>query len=165
MTAEKPQKLNIYTFLATLCGIGFIPVMPGTFGSLLAYGIYMLFSGSPFQGKALFYALPALIVLCLIAVFLSTKAEKTLGRDNGSIVIDEFCGYYVSVLFLPHSWLIGLYAFALFRVFDIAKPFPIKKVQELPGGWGVVTDDIIAGIYTNILIQILTKIYPKFFGL
>ncbi len=125
----------------------------------------MLFSGSPFQGKALFYALPALIVLCLIAVFLSTKAEKTLGKDNGSIVIDEFCGYYVSVLFLPHNWLIGLYAFALFRVFDIAKPFPIKKVQELPGGWGVVTDDIIAGIYTNILIQILTKIYPKFFGL
>ena len=165
MTAKKTKKLNVYTFLATLCGIGFIPFMPGTFGSLAGYGIYLLLPDSPFQGKTLFYTIPIWLVFCLLSVYLSSKAEETLGKDNGSIVIDEVCGYYVSVLFLPHNWLIGIYAFALFRVFDIAKPFPVKKVQKIPRGWGIVADDIIAGIYANILIQILNKIYPKFFGL
>ncbi|HNX02948.1 MAG TPA: phosphatidylglycerophosphatase A [Candidatus Cloacimonas sp.] len=164
MTTGNNKKLNPYTFLATILGIGFIPFMPGTIGSLAAFGIYLLFSGSPFTGKALYYTIPVWLVFCLLSVFISTKAERTLGKDNGSIVIDEVCGYFASVLFLPHNWLIGLYAFVLFRVFDIAKPFPIKKIQELPRGWGVVSDDIIAGAYTNILIQILIKIYPRFFG-
>ncbi|MEN6445982.1 MAG: phosphatidylglycerophosphatase A [Candidatus Cloacimonas sp.] len=165
MMAKTPQKLNFYTFTASLFGIGFVPLMPGTIGSLAALGIYLLINGEPFMGKTLFITLPILLVFCLLAVFLSSKAEKTLGRDNGAIVIDEVCGYFVSVLLLPKSWLIGLYAFALFRVFDIAKPFPIMKSQKLPTGWGVVIDDIIAGIYANIIIQILIKIYPRFFGL
>jgi phosphatidylglycerophosphatase A len=80
-------------------------------------------------------------------------------------VIDEVCGYFVAVMFLPKSLLIGVYAFVLFRVFDIAKPFPISRSQNLPKGWGVVVDDILAGFYANVLTQIIIKIYPKFFGL
>lgn len=78
-------------------------------------------------------------------------------------MLDELIGYFVATLFLPHNWLVGLYAFILFRVFDIAKPFPIYRSQKLRNGWGVVIDDVLAGIYANVLLQILILIYPKFF--
>jgi len=160
----KTEKLSFSTLLASLFGIGFIPFMPGTFGSLAAFGIYMLIPASFwFYGQYILMGL--LLVLSLAAVFISRAAEKILGEDAGSIVIDELLGYFVATLFLPHNWLIGLYAFILFRVFDIAKPFPIYRSQRISGGWGVVIDDLIAGLYANLLIQILIRIYPSFFGL
>ena len=140
-------------------------MMPGTWGSLVAYGIYFLLPVGLFMGTALYFSLPLLLLFCLAAVFFSTKAEEKLGHDSSHIVIDEVCGYYTAVMFLPQSWLIGLYAFVLFRVFDIAKPWPISRSQKLPKGWGVVVDDLLAGVYTMILLQILLKIYPRFFGL
>lgn len=161
----KISKFNVSTFLASLFGIGFIPLMPGTFGSLAAYGIYLLIPAALYSGLGL-YIMPVIILaVSLAAVFISKKAEYTLGEDAGSIVIDELCGYFVATLFLPHNWLIGLYAFILFRVFDIAKPFPIYRSQKLKGGWGVVVDDLLAGLYANLLLHILIRIYPKFFGL
>lgn len=157
--------LDPYTFLASFLGIGFLPGMPGTWGSIAAFGLYLLIPEGAFLGNGLLYSLPVFIAFCLISVYLSTKAEKRLGHDSGHIVIDEVCGYFLSVMFLPQTWLIGIYAFVLFRVFDIAKPFPANRSQNLPRGWGVVIDDLIAGIYANILLQIIIKIYPKFFGL
>jgi len=159
------KKLNINTFLATFFGIGFLPKMPGTWGSLAAFGLYLLIPASFFLGFNLIFSLPVLLLFCLLAVFVSSKAEEILGHDSGHIVIDEVSGYFVSVMFLPHNWLIGLYGFILFRVFDIAKPFPINHLQKLPRGWGVVADDILAGVYACILLQLLIRIYPKFFGL
>lgn len=159
------KKLNLHTFLATFFGIGFMPKMPGTWGSLAAYGFYLLLPAAWFMGYNLLLSLPLFLLFCLFSVFVSGKAEATLGHDSGHIVIDEVCGYFVSVMWLPHSWLIGLYGFILFRVFDIAKPFPINRSQRLPRGWGVVADDILAGIYASVLLLILLKIYPKFFGL
>lgn len=159
------KKLNPHTFLASFLGVGFMPFMPGTWGSLAAFGLYFLVPESWLLGSGLWFSLPGFLAFCLFAVYVSTQAEKTLGHDNGSIVIDEVCGYYLAVLFLPKSWLIGLYGLVLFRVFDIAKPFPVNRSQKLPRGWGVVIDDLIAGIYANILLQILTKVYPRFFGL
>ncbi len=159
------NKLNPYTFFATFFGIGFLPGMPGTWGSLAAFGLYFLLPATALIGSGLWFSVPLFVLFCLFAVWVSTQAEKTLGHDHGSIVIDEVCGYYLSVFLLPHSWLIGLYGLVLFRVFDIAKPFPVNRSQNLPRGWGVVTDDLIAGLYANILLQILLKIYPKFFGL
>ncbi|HPI25462.1 MAG TPA: phosphatidylglycerophosphatase A [Candidatus Cloacimonadota bacterium] len=160
----KTEKLSFSTLLASLFGIGFIPFMPGTFGSLAAFGIYMLIPAS-FWFYGQYIVMGLLLVLSLAAVFISRAAEKILGEDAGSIVIDELLGYFVATLFLPHNWLIGLYAFILFRVFDIAKPFPIYRSQRISGGWGVVIDDLIAGLYANLLIQILIRIYPSFFGL
>ncbi|MDD4100382.1 MAG: phosphatidylglycerophosphatase A [Candidatus Cloacimonetes bacterium] len=160
----KTTKLSFSTLVASLFGIGFIPFMPGTFGSLAAFGIYMLIPAELwFYGQ--YIVLGLLLALSLAAVFISRAAEKILGEDAGSIVIDELLGYFVATLFLPHNWLIGLYAFILFRVFDIAKPFPIYRSQRISGGWGVVIDDLIAGLYANLLIQILIRIYPSFFGL
>ena len=160
----KTTKLSFSTLVASLFGIGFIPFMPGTFGSLAAFGIYMLIPAS-FWFYGQYIVMGLLLVLALAAVFISRAAEKILGEDAGSIVIDELLGYFVATLFLPHNWLIGLYAFILFRVFDIAKPFPIYRSQRISGGWGVVIDDLIAGLYANLLIQILIRIYPSFFGL
>lgn len=157
------KKITFSTFFASLFLIGFIPFAPGTFGSLAAYGLYLLLPAWLWEGTAL-YILPLLIaVLSGVGVAICTKAEDILGKDHGSIVLDELLGYFVATLFLPHNWLIGLYAFILFRVFDIAKPFPIYRSQKLPGGWGVIVDDLLAGLYANILLQILILIYPKFF--
>ncbi|HCM15313.1 MAG TPA: phosphatidylglycerophosphatase A [Candidatus Cloacimonas sp.] len=159
------RQLNFNTVLASLFGIGFIPFAPGTFGSLAAFGIYLLLPGSCYAGAGL-YIFPFVILLpALLSVKLCHKAETVLGEDAGSIVLDEFWGYFVATLFLPHSWLIGIYAFVLFRVFDIAKPFPIYRSQRLKRGWGVIVDDLLAGLYANIIIQILFRIYPVFFGI
>ena len=158
-------KYNLYTIPATMFGIGFIPFMPGTFGTLAALGIYLLLPAQLFASvNVIWYGL-GLLAFSMIAVLVSTQAEKTLGHDAGSIVIDEVAGYLLSVMLMPHNWLVGIYAFALFRVFDIAKPWPINRSQKLPQGWGVVVDDLLAGVYTLIILQILLKIYPKFFGI
>ncbi|MDD2543771.1 MAG: phosphatidylglycerophosphatase A [Candidatus Cloacimonetes bacterium] len=161
----KKSRLNPSTILATFFGIGFIPFMPGTFGSLAAFGIYLLLPQSLYFGSGHYILSGSVLIFALIAVFISRKAELILGEDAGSIVIDEVAGYFMATLFLPHNWLIGLYAFILFRVFDIAKPFPIYRSQAIPKGWGVVIDDLLAGLYANLLIQILIRIYPSFFGL
>lgn len=161
---KNTDKIDLYSFLASFFGIGFLAKMPGTWGSLAAFGIYFLLPLGLFTGSALYFSLPLLLLFSLLAVYLSTKAELSLGHDSPHIVIDEVCGYYTAVMFLPQSWLIGLYAFVLFRVFDIAKPWPVNVSQKLPRGWGIVVDDLLAGIYANILIQILIRIFPRFFG-
>ncbi len=160
----KSHKLNIFTFLGTLLGIGFIPFMPGTFGTLAAAALYLIIpeawlTVSPY----VIYSLVILTGLFLVGVWITKKAEITLGHDAGSIVWDEFVGYFIAVLFLPQSLLMAAYTFVIFRVFDIAKPFPIKKSQNFPHGWGIMIDDVLAGVFTNIFMQLMLLIYPKFF--
>ncbi|MDD3562332.1 MAG: phosphatidylglycerophosphatase A [Candidatus Cloacimonetes bacterium] len=157
------KKLTFITFLASLFLIGFIPFAPGTFASLASYGLYLLLPAWLYDGPYPYLLPIAIVALALIAVLICKKAEQILGEDHGSIVIDELVGYFVATLFLPHNWLIGLYAFILFRVFDIAKPFPIYRSQKLRNGWGVVIDDVLAGVYANVVLQILILIFPKFF--
>lgn len=158
------KDISVSTVLGSLLLIGFIPMAPGTFGSLAAFGLYMLLPGTLYSGNMHYLMLLGVALAALISVPICTAAEKKLGKDAGSIVIDELIGYFVATLFLPHTWLIGLYAFVLFRVFDIAKPYPIFRLQKLPQGWGVVADDVLAGVYANILLQILLRMYPGFFG-
>ena len=158
------SKIDIFSVISTLFGIGFIPFMPGTFGTLAAMVVYLGIPESwlnSFPNVMFFIIL--ISILFLLGVWFTKKAENKLGHDAGSIIWDEFVGYFVAVLFLPHSLLMGVYAFAIFRVFDIAKPFPIKQSQNFPHGWGIMIDDILAGIYTNIFMQLLLIIYPKFF--
>ncbi len=160
-----PKRLTPATFLASLLGVGFLPLAPGTFGTLFAAAVYLLLPDGLFSGANWYWLGAGLLLFSALAVWLSDRAEKTLGHDAPAIVIDEFCGYFVAILLLPHKWLVAVYAFVLFRVFDIAKPFPINKSQRLPGGWGIVVDDIIAGIYANLVIQLIKILKPSFFGL
>jgi phosphatidylglycerophosphatase A len=101
-----------------------------------------------------------LIPCILIGVLSSGDAEKVLGRDSSHIVIDEFCGYLMSVLFLPKEALFLFAAFVMFRLFDIIKPPPIRSIERvLSGGFGVMADDIMAAVYANISLQVLWRLF------
>ncbi len=136
--------------IATLWFIGYLPVAPGTFGSLFAFALFVLLKPS------LSVHLILLVLITVVGVISSHIAEILLNEeDSGHIIIDEVCGYFVSVLFLPLSLGYAVAAFFLFRFFDILKPFPIRQIESaMKGGVGIMTDDILAGIYTNLILQV-----------
>ena len=98
------------------------------------------------------------LVLCAIIFFIgiwaSGTVEKEKGKDPGIVVIDEFVGQWISLLFLPKTLWIFIAAFLLFRILDIIKPFPAADLEELDGGIGIMLDDVIVGIYTNMAIHL-----------
>ncbi len=136
--------------VATLWFVGYLPVAPGTWGSIAGLIFVALVPVS-------FPVLAVLIVAgTILGITAADAAEKVIGEaDSGHIVIDEFIGYLVSVVFVPHTYGYMVAAFLLFRFFDILKPFPIRAVEKkLSGGVGVVADDILAGIFANLVLQI-----------
>ena len=130
------------------------PVAPGTAGSLVGLGLYMAIPG--FSGWML---LGAVVLFFFIGVWTATEIEKTEGHDAGFITLDEVVGMWISLLFLPDAalWKTVIPAFFLFRIYDIIKPFPAGRSQNLPGGWGVMVDDVFAGIYANLTLQIVFR--------
>jgi len=135
--------------IATLGFIGYLPVAPGTFGTFVALLFFALVKPS----------LPLhvflLIFVTTIGIFASSRAEEILNeKDSSHIVIDEFAGYALSVLFLPHTLSSLVVSFLLFRFFDILKPLPIRWMERtIPGGFGIMADDLVAGVYTNIVMH------------
>ncbi len=96
-----------------------------------------------------------ILLLFSLGTWTSDEAERSLGKDSGHIVIDEFCGYLISVLFVPKTIGYLFAAFVLFRLFDIFKPPPIRNIEKaVPGGAGIMLDDVMAGIMANICIQL-----------
>jgi len=142
--------LTLRTWLACGFGLGFVPLAPGTVASAaLAIPAGFLMPISP-----LWMVLAALLLM-VSGLGLCGHAEKQLGKDAGSIVWDEFAGFAVALIGLPGGWPTIALAFALFRLFDIAKPFPVGRSQRLRGGLGVVADDVLAGIYANVAARLL----------
>ncbi|MBI5235200.1 MAG: phosphatidylglycerophosphatase A [Deltaproteobacteria bacterium] len=144
------MKNKLLIFLATGAYVGLSPVMPGTFGTLWGLGVALLArdAGTPAQ---------ALIIASLIAVsvYITNEAANALGqKDPQRIVLDETCGYLVAFFLLPFSVFNLISAFFLFRFFDIVKPWPIRLIEnKLPGGFGIVGDDVLAGVYANLCAQ------------
>lgn len=140
----------IFRNLATLGFIGYLPIAPGTFGSFAAMLFFYLLKPS------LSVHVFLLIAVAFIGTIASHKAEKLLNeKDSRHIVIDEFAGYTLSILLLPSTLPYFFAAFLLFRLFDILKPPPIQWIEStLAGGLGIMADDLMAGFYTNALIQI-----------
>jgi len=133
--------------LATAGGVGYAPVAPGTVASLLAL---LILWALPFSSLGLTFAL---LVVVGVGGWAAGRAERLLGsKDPGPVVIDEIAGMFLSVLALPRSLWFLLVAFLLFRFLDIVKPFPIRQSQALSGGLGVMLDDLIAGVYTLVLL-------------
>ncbi|HDL01236.1 MAG TPA: phosphatidylglycerophosphatase A, partial [candidate division Zixibacteria bacterium] len=123
------------SLIATLGVTGFLPFAPGTFGTLLSFLLIIFFK----PGDTVLLVI--LVPLFILGITASNHAEKILGKDSGHIVIDEFYGYLISVLFIPKSIGYLLAAFILFRIFDIFKPPPIRRIEEIvPGGVGVMLD-------------------------
>lgn len=151
---------KIFRFIATAGYAGYIPFAPGTMGTLVALVLYVIL-GYLTKDLSGYYQVNSLIfIISLISfypsVWISGWMEKETGKeDPGIIVIDEVLGYWVTVAFLPFNWKTVIIGFFLFRILDIVKPFPANSSQSLKNGWGVVVDDIIAGVYANILIRIM----------
>jgi phosphatidylglycerophosphatase A len=137
--------------ISTFFGVGYFPVAPGTLTSLLivlAYKYYLYKLSWPLYFSILF-------LLFLIGVYTSSKFASDLSKkDPRKIVIDEAYGQLLVLFRMSDAWFPVLSCFILFRVFDIAKPYPIKKVETLPSGWGIMMDDIVAAIYAGVMVNL-----------
>jgi phosphatidylglycerophosphatase A len=144
-------KGKMVIFFSTGGYVGKIPFAPGTFGSLMGVMICYLLSRVSISLSALIA-----IALILSAVWLSEHAERIIGeKDPGCIVIDEVAGMVVTMIGLPFNALTAIAGFVLFRLLDVLKPPPVRTFQEsLPGGAGVVMDDVAAGIIGNLLLRL-----------
>jgi phosphatidylglycerophosphatase A len=147
---------KLVRFIGTFGYTGFFPVAPATFASGVFALIYAFVPG----GEWLVHPVVCALTL-VISIPVSTRLEKEYGHDPGCVVIDEVVGMQVALVWAGGVSVLGVAAvFFLFRVFDIAKPFPAHRSQRLPGGWGIVIDDLIAGVYTRIAIIILAYFFP-----
>lgn len=150
---EQPPGGNnvLAIFLATGFGSGYSPFAPGTAGTLVAVPLAVLFMPAGFVAQALVVA-----AVCAVAIWSAGVAAPTFGlKDPGQIVIDEIAGFFVTVAFLPADWPTLAVGFVLFRVLDIVKPAPCRWAETLPGGLGIVADDLLAGVYANLVIRML----------
>ena len=150
---------RLAVILATGFGLGRLPIVPATWASLAV--TLLLIAVSTFSPATL-DPIPlgvAILLLVPAAIWSSGAAERDLGHDAKPIVVDEIVGMLVAVWAVPrggaHSVALLFAAFLFFRIFDIAKPFPIGASQKLPGGLGVVTDDVLAGVATNLALRVL----------
>ncbi len=154
MAGKSPQRWPVV--IATGFYSGYFPFAPGTVGSAVA--LPMVFALR--LGGHVLYAV-ALALSVALAVYASSVAERTMQRkDPSCIVVDEMVGMLLTLFLAPlavplSSWQVPLAGFVLFRVFDIFKPFPGGRAEKLPGGWGIVADDLTAAIYANIVVRVL----------
>lgn len=141
-----------HILIVTGLGLGFSPKAPGTVGAIGGCLVSVLLK------HYTVYPIPLLAVLILlfipIGAYCSNKVETYWGKDPSEIVIDEIVGMWIALWALPSGWLYTLAAFVLFRFFDIYKPLLINKMEKLKGGWGVMMDDVLAGLYANLVIQL-----------
>lgn len=148
------KKNKFYTqliiFLASGAYTGFSPIASGTVGSLVGIAIYFLL---PAHNPSLYLLITLLFFLA--GSWISNEAEIIFGqKDSGRIVIDEIAGFFVAVFALPSEWPWLLAGFLMFRIADIIKPPPARNCEKISGGIGVMADDIIAGLYTNLFLQL-----------
>lgn len=129
---------------------GFSPVATGTVGSAVGLLLYFI---PGFEHP--YIIMPVCFLLLLLGIKAADSMEKVYGHDPAEVTIDEVLGMWISLLFLPKTLLIAAVAFVVFRIFDIIKPFPAKQFDAQRGGFGIMFDDVVAGTYTNLLLQIL----------
>jgi len=145
----------ISNWIATVFRIGFLPLAPGTWCSLFAVVVwYFLLVDISVPNFSLI-----IIIVTILGVFTSNQYIEDSGKDDPSeVVIDELAGQWLALLGIPHSIGFAFAALIIFRIFDIAKPFPIKQLEKFPRGWGVMLDDIGAGILTCGILQLYMHI-------
>jgi phosphatidylglycerophosphatase A len=158
------------------CGVGYLPIAPGTWGSAVGVGLYLLLRGLflalllPLAARRnlnrlhLGYGIVTLEFLgigcvTLVGIWAASRAEKLSGKkDPGKVVIDEVAGQMIALTTLPLEieswWMIGL-AFLLFRLFDIIKPYPCRRLESLPSGLGIMADDVLAGAYAGVVVAVV----------
>jgi phosphatidylglycerophosphatase A len=144
-------------FIATCGYIGYAPVAPGTFGSAVGLAVYYVVRR---QGSTAI-ELGAIAVLLAVGLWAATEAEHHFGGiDPGPVVIDEVIGMLVTLALLPVGIGGAIVGFLVFRVLDIVKPWPARRLEHLPGGFGIILDDVMAGVYGNIIMMLLVRMLP-----
>ena len=147
---------DVRHFFALGLGSGLAPKAPGTFGTLFAVPLYLLMQGLPLWGYLLM-----LLLAFLLGVWLCDVTARNLGvHDHPGIVWDEFVGYWLTMAAAPQGWLWVVLGFGLFRLFYIAKPWPIRQAdRRLGGGFGIMFDDVLAGVYAWLALQAIVLLF------
>lgn len=152
---------RVRMLLATWFGVGSMPLVPGTFGSLAGLLLWWLL----FVAGGWAAALSGLVVVTLAGFWSAGAAESHYGKkDPGHVVIDEVAGQMLTLLLLPLTPAILVSGFLLFRLLDILKPYPARRLESLAGATGIMIDDLIAGLYANLLLQLLWRLVPGWWG-
>jgi phosphatidylglycerophosphatase A len=142
--------------VATGLGSGYSPLAPGTAGSLVGLLLYW-----PLQLLPLLWQVATLGLLFGAGVLCASHVVRQVGDpDPGIVVVDEVVGMWTSLLFLPFTWATAVAAFLTFRAMDILKPYPARDLESLPGGWGIMADDLMAGVYANLLLRVALRVWP-----
>ncbi len=184
LTEEKLKDktpLDYFALAATTCGVGYLPLAPGTYGSAVGILIYLFFGWietgisndfgargwTQTQITAWVHAgnLVLFLFFCLLSVWAANRAVKLFqNKDPQQAVIDEVIGQLITFSFVPFGvgWKFILLGFLLFRLFDIWKPYPIDSLQNLPAGIGVCADDVLAGVYAGTILSILYAVSLSF---
>ncbi len=143
------SRFSCSSLIATGLGLGYLPKAPGTWGSLGALGLYLVLAPRLSLGEELFLGL----VFILLGVWAAERRAAWRGvKDPQEVVIDEIAGQWLALMGAGLSFWV-LPAFFLFRLFDILKPLPVRQAERLPGGWGIMADDLVAGVLANLVWQ------------
>ena len=144
--------------VATFFGVGHLKPGPGTYGSIAAVLLWAAYAwlAHPSPLGLLIALLIGIAITLVLGIPAATIVERQSGgHDPQFVVIDEVIGQWIALLFCPVDWRHGLIALVLFRLFDITKPFPVRRLERLPGGWGIVFDDVAAGLYALGIASLL----------
>ena len=144
------MKKFMVKMFATGFGSGYAPLTPGTFGSIppLLIAFYLIQNNQPML-------IAAAVLATAVSVWSAGEAEKLFGHDARKIVIDEWAGMFITLLFIPYSLANYAIAFFVFRALDVFKIFPARRSEKLPRGWGVTMDDVVAGVQSNLVTQFI----------
>jgi phosphatidylglycerophosphatase A len=151
---------RLAVFLATAGYCGYFPIAPGTAGSAAGLLVYLLvwWTGSSIVEVA------AIALIFAAGTWAATHAERYFGGiDPGPVVIDEVLGMLITLAFIPAGWTAMVAGFVLFRVFDVIKPFPADRLEKFHGGFGIMADDAMAGVYANLALRGLIWLAPEWF--
>ena len=144
--------------IATAGFTGYAPVAPGTVGSLV--GLLILFAVRATGNPLL--ELGVLVVVVVSGIWSAGVVERDVGiEDPGIVVVDEVAGMLLTLLWIPLTWPTALVGFLAFRIFDIIKPFPARSAERLPGGWGIMADDLFAAVYASIVVRLMWWALPS----
>jgi phosphatidylglycerophosphatase A len=148
---------RLAVFIATAAYCGYFPIAPGTVGSLAGLAVYLLVWWS----QSAVVEVTLIAVLCAAGVWAGTIAERYFGGiDPGPVVIDEVVGMLITLAFIPMSLSGAIAGFVLFRIFDIIKPYPARRLERLHGGLGVMADDVMAALYANVALRAMLWAFP-----
>ncbi|HEU4872526.1 MAG TPA: phosphatidylglycerophosphatase A [Pyrinomonadaceae bacterium] len=151
-------RIDYLALAIATCGVGYLPLIPGTFGSLVGVGIFLLLS------RTTVGLVVSIVAVIVAGIWAGSRTEALAGRkDPGKIVVDEVAGQLIATLPLVFftQWSIAavMVSFVLFRFFDIVKPYPANRLQDLEGGMGVMCDDLVAGVYAAVFVTIFMRFF------